>query len=87
MTNEEIDKAFENTNFGSRTPKQVINESLLQYAIGYSTGRTSTLILQDLGLIQIQKNKSVKLTAKGRSYFYNYVKSLEKSLTFSPENI
>jgi hypothetical protein len=68
-SDEAVRFAFENTNFGSSTPREVIKDTLLHYSQGYSCGRTATMIVIELGLLD---GKRKKLTGAGRDYMRTY---------------
>lgn len=74
VTEEQIKKVWGNANFGADTPRQVIATTLLQYALRYSTGHTSTTICQELGLLGRYNHRTglCTLTDKGREYLYSY---------------
>ena len=77
MTAEEINKAFENTNFGGGTPEGHVKYGLLKVASGYTTGHTIKCILQELGLITKSLNHPLSLTKKGQEYFYEIFKEAQ----------
>ena len=62
-TDEEIEKAFENTNFGPAPNWHTLKYSLLKVASGYHTGHTSQCILIELGLVT---PKLKTLTKRGK---------------------
>jgi hypothetical protein len=62
LTDEEINKAFGNANFGGLTPIEVVCQGLLKCASGYYQGYTSNKILLELKLV----NERYKLTERGR---------------------
>jgi hypothetical protein len=57
-------------NFGSMSPRAVVNEGVLKYAMGYSSGHTQMTILIEHGLIKRPRpgKYSSELTVKGRKY-------------------
>lgn len=61
VTDEEITKAFEGTNFGRTDFRQLLNTSVLNKLVGYHCGHTITEIMKELGLI----GKTEKPTKKG----------------------
>ena len=71
-TKEEIEKAFEDTNFGSATREEILADSLLKYSCGYCTGHTATRICIELNLIS---SNTKKLTKKGKSFLYELIQS------------
>ena len=66
VTDEQIQKVFANTNFGSMSHRDVIKYALLKKASIYSTGGTAKRCLIELGLI----NPVRGLTRKGKMYLY-----------------
>ena len=61
VTDEEIKKAFDGTNFGGADFRQLLNTSVLKKLVGYHCGHTITEIMKELGLI----GKTEKPTKKG----------------------
>jgi hypothetical protein len=61
VTDEEITKAFEGTNFGRTDFRQLLNTSVLKKLVGYHCGHTITVIMKELGLI----GRTEKPTKKG----------------------
>lgn len=67
VSDEEIENAWGNSNFGnSLTKRQIIANGVLKYASGYHSGSTLQAILKELGLLTIQ----LSLTKKGKSYLW-----------------
>lgn len=62
LTDEEIEKAFANTNFGTRDHRALVEQGLLKWSVGYVTGGTLERILMDLRLLTVKH----RLTARGR---------------------
>ena len=67
VPDELLEKAFENTNFGSMTKRDLIRYGLLKVASGYYNGHTLKSILIELGLT---KPIYFGLTKKGQQYLY-----------------
>ena len=65
ITDEAIKIVFGNSNFGEKTPRQVIKQALLKIASGYSNGSTSQSVLENLGLA-----RDNSLTKLGKTYLY-----------------
>jgi hypothetical protein len=63
----EVDAAFEGTNFGSKSNRDVVKGALLKCASGYHTGHTAKRILQELGLVNVNK---WQLTKRGKEYLF-----------------
>lgn len=61
ITDEEIEKAFNGTNFGRTDYRELLNVSVLKKSVGYHCGHTITCIMHDLKLI----GKTGKVTKKG----------------------
>lgn len=70
VTDEEIDKAWENANFGDISKRKVILESLEKCVQGYRTGRTAECIVTELALVA-----EWHLTEKGLRYLKAAFKS------------
>ena len=67
LSDDLIEKAFENTNFGSMTKRDLVRYGLLKVASGYYNGHTLKSILMELGLIHSQTGNITKL---GKQYLY-----------------
>lgn len=70
LPEKEIDAAWGSANFGSRSKREVIQDTLVKVLAGYATGRTAKVICRELGLIVSDK---WMLTAKGRKYLGEYL--------------
>lgn len=69
IPDEEIDRVHANANFGGMSKRSVVDDGVLKYAFGYSTGSTQRAILLEHGLIRVRDPmKDGELTAKGRHY-------------------
>lgn len=66
VTDEKINKVWGNASFGDTPRRDVIANSLLKYASGYSTGHTANCICRELGLI----TKGDNLTTLGKRYLF-----------------
>ena len=66
ITDEQINKAWGHASFGDASKRDVIANSLLKYASGYSTGYTANYICKELGLI----TKGDNLTTLGKRYLF-----------------
>lgn len=66
----EIIRVHGNANFGSTTPREVVNDGVRKYAVGYSGGHTQLRILLEHGLIRKPKpgKHGSSLTEKGKRY-------------------
>lgn len=67
VSDEKVEAAFEGTNFGSMTGREVIRDGCLKVAGAFYQGHTSKTILEELGLKDKNDNE---LTLKGRRYLY-----------------
>ena len=67
ISDEQLNTAWGNANFGSVEKRDVIKSTLLKYACGYYSGHTAKSIVCELGLVA--KNNLV-LTKKGKLYLY-----------------
>lgn len=66
VTDEQILKAFENTNFGAMHKRDLIRYGLLKVTCGYYNGHTLKHILIELGLT----TQKLSITKKGKQYLY-----------------
>lgn len=66
ITDAQIDLVWGNANFGEVGRRDLINNTLLKCASGYSTGRTAKCIVEELGLV----TPKWKLTKLGERYLY-----------------
>lgn len=66
ITDEQLNNAWGNADFGDLPKRKVLANALLKYASGYSTGKTISCIADELGLI----TKSGKLSALGKKYLF-----------------
>lgn len=57
-----------NANFGPMTPRQVVNDGVLKYSMGYTGGSTQVSILREHGLITKPSGYKANLTEKGKLY-------------------
>jgi hypothetical protein len=66
----EIERVHANANFGSMPKRRVVDEGVLKYAFGYSSGSTQLSILLEHGLIRKPKpgRYGSVLTVKGQRY-------------------
>lgn len=73
VSDEEIEAAWGNANFGEGADKrEILRDTLLKIAGDFSTGATATRICQALGLLGHAKC-GISLTKKGRRYmFYSF---------------
>lgn len=67
VTNEEMNRVFEGTNFGAMKPREVIAEAVRKIAQGWSNGKTSQQCIKELGLIEYRNNQW-GLADKGLKY-------------------
>ncbi len=67
ITDEQLVKAFINTNYGDNPDfRSIIKGALMKQACGYHNGHTSQCIIVELGLC----TKKSGLTRKGKNYLY-----------------
>lgn len=66
----ELIRVHGNANFGTMTPREVVNDGVRKVAVGYHTGHTQFCILRDHGLITKPRGLSydAALTKKGKKY-------------------
>jgi len=67
ITNEAIEIVFHNTNFGARTPRELIAKDLDQVNRGQHVGYTMQCCLLELGLIYESKG-NLWVSAIGKKY-------------------
>jgi len=67
VSDEELNKAFENTNYGNRSKRDIIIETLEKVAQSWHCGHTSIEIVKYLELA-VERNNSYGLTNKGLKY-------------------
>ena len=70
ISDEQITFVHANANFGSMSPREVVNDGVRKYAVGYTGGSTQVAILREHGLITKTKGCGYRadLTAKGKEY-------------------
>lgn len=72
ISNEEVIRVHGHAYFGPMTPRQVVNDGVWKYAIGYSSGHTQWEILRGHGLItgarRGRHGQKASLTEKGKRY-------------------
>jgi len=66
ISDEQINNAFGNANFGSISQRSVVAGAILKCASGYYTGHTAKCILEELGLV----TKKWTLTKLGKNYLF-----------------
>ena len=68
ITNKAVEIVFENTRFGSTTPREIIKEDLIKVKQGWAIGHTAQCCLQELGLIYMKSNRDYSTTRLGDKY-------------------
>ncbi len=68
ITDEAIKIVFENTRFGTRTPREMIAKDLDQVKRGFHVGYTMQCCLLELGLIFTKSHKVYGITPIGEKY-------------------
>ncbi len=70
VSDEEIVAVHGNANFGAMKPRDVVGDTVLKYAFGYSTGHTAMCIAIEHGLASRPRSArgAPKLTKKGMNY-------------------
>lgn len=70
IPDDEIERVHANANFGGMSKREVVNEGILKYAFGYSSGHTQLTILLEHGLLKKPRpgRYSTALTKKGLRY-------------------
>ena len=86
ITEPDIYRVHGYANFGETTPRQVVNDGVLKYSMGYSTGATAISILREHGLITkpARGGYNSSLTEKGKKYLRAmYVGRFSEILSYS----
>ena len=89
VTDTEIERVHGNANFGHElTKRQVVNQGILTYAFGYSSGHTQMTILREHKLITKPRGYRAKLTNKGIEYLHSlfYGVPLKEIMKLSANN-
>ncbi len=70
ISEEEIIRVHGHANFGSMTPREVVNDGVRKHAVGFSSGHTQLCIMLEHRLITKPKPGSYRasLTQKGKRY-------------------
>ena len=70
ISDEEITRVHGYANFGHMTPRDVVNDGVRKYAVGFTGGATQVSILREHGLITRTKGcgYTADLTKKGKRY-------------------
>jgi hypothetical protein len=70
ISDEEIARVHGHANFGYMSPREVVNDGVRKYAVGFTGGATQLAILREHGLITKPKGISYNadLTKKGKAY-------------------
>jgi len=70
ISDEDIERVHGHANFGDQSKRNVVDEGVLKYAFGYTSGYTQLTILLEHGLIRKPAPGSYasSLTKKGQKY-------------------
>lgn len=68
IDDDKIIRVHANSNFGSTSPRDVVNDGVVKCAVGYGCGSTQIKILQEHGLVYKTRSYSPGLTKKGKEY-------------------
>lgn len=70
VSDAEIERVHGYANFGSISKRGVVNEGVMKYAFGFTSGHTEMTILREHGLIKLSRRMSydADLTKKGKKY-------------------
>lgn len=74
IADEEIARAFANTNFGHAKHRELLEVSVFKKLVGYHCGHTITTIMENMGLI----GKTGIPTKRGREFVANAYSHLMK---------
>jgi hypothetical protein len=72
VPDEAVERVHAHANFGNMSKREVVDEGVLKYAMGYESGHTQLQILLEHGLIKKPRgfnSYKSELTKKGRTYF------------------
>lgn len=71
ISDEDVIRVHGHANFGTMSPRQVVNDGVSKAAVGYHCGHTQFTILREHGLITKPRGMSydVNLTKKGKRYY------------------
>lgn len=64
----DVERVHANANFGGLGKREVVDQGVLTYAFGYTSGHTQMTILREHGLITKPHHYSAALTKKGFLY-------------------
>ena len=76
ISDEDLEEAFKNTNFGNVDHRKLLEASVLKKAMGLHCGHTITRIMQDWGLISSVDGRVLK---KGQILLYEAFRHLVKN--------
>lgn len=79
LTDEVINAAFENTNFGRDDFRTILAETVMKRAAGYHSGWTATTICVRLGLLS-EKNQSATKLGLVFAFHHYYRQSVRDAL-------
>lgn len=70
ISDDEIARVHGHANFGSMSPREVVNDGVRKAVVGYHSGHTQFCILREHGLISKPRGLSydAHLTKKGKAY-------------------
>lgn len=74
ITDKQIEEVFDNTNFGSAIPRDLIQDALLKHVCGFASGHTIEQIIKELNLV----TKGNRITKTGKLYLYFSLNPLPK---------
>lgn len=82
VSDDEVARVHGNANFGTMSPREVVNDGVRKYAVGYQGGHTQLCILMEHGLITKPRpgRYDASLTKKGRRYFRELQQSAADAL-------
>lgn len=76
VSDDEVDSAFQNTNFGHTDFRGLISQGCIKALAGWHQGHTITCTLEELRLISWNRQQDkIKVTDKGRHYIWLAFKS------------
>ena len=81
VSDEEIEKAWGNANFGNVPKVDVIVDTLKKVAQAWSTGHTAMCIIKELGFVE-NRNNSIGLSDRGLSYLLKHSSTTSEPIKY-----
>lgn len=76
ITDAEIERCFQNANYGEHDYRDILFSSLIKVLGGYATGHTTERILQEMGLVRGEPSVAeAELTDRAKYYVFHVVEN------------